>query len=75
MSGFAFPPELPESMKFEIECSHPKLKRPKFDAEKSRGKDADWVRRHYPRGYQHCPDCDADVILYASFEHYLAGDW
>jgi len=33
------------------------------------------VRRKYPRYDGICEDCGAQVIVYASFMHYIAGDW
>lgn len=46
-----------------------------FDAEKSRGLTANQVRNDYPRFHGKCPDCGETMIGYASFEHYIAGDW
>jgi hypothetical protein len=36
---------------------------------------AERVRELYPRFFGTCPDCGAQLIQYASFEHYIAGDW
>lgn len=55
-------------------CDHSKC-RPRFDADKTRGMDAHYVRENYPRFSGQCPDCFQNVIVYASFEHYIAGDW
>lgn len=33
------------------------------------------IRRLYPRFDGVCPDCGERWILYASIEHYVAGDW
>lgn len=33
------------------------------------------VRHKYPRFDGYCPDCGQHIIMYASFEHYIAGDW
>lgn len=33
------------------------------------------VREQYPRYSGRCDDCGTLVILYASPEHYVAGDW
>ena len=56
-------------------CEHLSLPLPEFDAEAAAGLSADAVQQRWPRGYQFCPDCQSHVILYASMEHYLAGDW
>ena len=56
-------------------CLHERLPLPAFDKEACKDKDADWVRKHYPRGYVECPDCKQKIIAYASFEHYIAGDY
>lgn len=57
------------------ECRHKNLPLVPFDAEACRGKPAGWVREHFPRLYQVCPDCRSGVICYASSEHYYAGDY
>ena len=36
---------------------------------------AEVVRRRWPRGDFRCGRCGAMTIVYASFEHYIAGDW
>lgn len=36
---------------------------------------AEVVRRRWPRLDWRCERCGARVILYASVEHLLAGDW
>lgn len=33
------------------------------------------VRQKYPRFDGTCPDCGTGLIKYASFEHYIMGDW
>ena len=35
---------------------------------------SDAVRARWPRGHYSCP-CGSHGIVYASFEHYTAGDW
>lgn len=45
-----------------------------FDEEAARGLGAYEVRKHWPRGTV-CPHCGATGIFYASWLHYMAGDW
>lgn len=33
------------------------------------------VRRRWPRFHGHCKNCGQMMILYASAEHFIAGDW
>lgn len=56
-------------------CSHPKLSPPMFNSDRCKGRDSKWVREHFPRKVETCPDCGSTVILYASEEHYIKGDW
>jgi len=58
----------------EPECAHP-LCIPSFDAEAARGLSDKEVRRRWPRFQGVCPNCNAQVIAYASFEHFTMGDW
>ena len=54
------------------ECDHGV----KFDYEASKGLTADKVRLLWPRLFGKCPlGCGFKGIGYASFEHYIAGDW
>lgn len=47
-----------------------------FDSVAARGLSAHEVRKHWPRLFGPCPKgCGFDGIGYASFEHYVAGDW
>lgn len=55
-------------------CTHPQCS-PAFDGNNVRGMTAIEVRVLYPRFSGVCPDCGQRVIVYASFEHYIAGDW
>jgi hypothetical protein len=55
-------------------CKHPNIP-VKYDSADCAGKDDGYVRRHYPRFNGNCPDCGIHMIGYASFEHYIAGDW
>jgi hypothetical protein len=57
-----------------MKCKHNNLP-VKYDAEDCKDKDDAYVREHYPRFYGPCPDCGEVMIGYASFEHYVAGDW
>jgi len=60
---------------FQEACEHPKTT-PPFDAEEARKlNDAGEVRKKFPRFFGQCPDCGAQVIGYASYEHYIMGDW
>lgn len=56
-------------------CKHPGMPILEFDAELARTLPSREVRRLFPRGNYHCPECKCSVIQYASFEHYIAGDW
>lgn len=56
-------------------CDHPAIPTPAFDEKLAFELSAAEVRRRWPRGDEHCPDCGAQVITYASKAHYLAGDW
>lgn len=46
-----------------------------FDEAEARKCGAREVRRRWPRGDGPCPECGQMTIRYASFLHYLAGDW
>lgn len=48
---------------------------PEFDEQAAQGLGAHEVRRRWPRFDGTCPDCGSHVAGYASFAHYLAGDW
>lgn len=56
-------------------CAHKNLPVVPFDAEAAKALDSYDVRKRWPRLDQECPDCKARVISYASFEHYIAGDY
>lgn len=58
-----------------FECKHPKCLPPQFDRNKAYSLTAEEVRKLYPRFCGQCPDCKCTLVLYASFEHYIAGDW
>jgi len=59
------------------ECMHPALPPVVFDEATARELQlpASEVRARWPRGYAPCPDCGLNVISYASYSHYLYGDW
>lgn len=47
-----------------------------FDSEAAHGLPSYEVRQRWPRGFGPCPKgCGFTGIAYASFEHYVAGDW
>ena len=57
-------------------CSHGVT----FDSVAARGLPAAEVQKRWPRGWftkeKPCPlGCDFNGIAYASYEHYIAGDW
>lgn len=57
-----------------IDCSHtPHV--PRFDANACRGHPSEWVRTNFPRFDSVCTLCKQRIVLYASLEHYLTGDW
>lgn len=56
------------------ECLHAKCT-PEFDLEMAKGMTSDEVRQRFPRFNGRCPECGSQMIIYASFEHYLSGDW
>jgi ribosomal protein S27E len=33
------------------------------------------IRQRFPRKFGKCPDCGWEGIVYASFEHFIAGDY
>lgn len=56
-------------------CPHENLPKVEFDPELAQGLDSYEVKKRWPRGYYTCSDCLQQVITYASFEHYIMGDW
>ena len=47
-----------------------------FDAEAAKGLSAREIQRRWPRGAGPCPlGCGLNGTFYASYEHYLSGDW
>jgi len=59
----------------EVECDHGVL----FDEEeykKTPNMTAEEIRKRWPRGYGLCPKgCGFNGIYYASYIHFIAGDW
>ena len=62
-------------MDFPVGCLHPGLAPPKFDPVAAANMDEYEVRKAFPRGHGFCGDCGSNVIMYASAEHYILGDW
>ena len=58
----------------DTECIHSKCQ-PKWDPNIAKGKSAMWIRQHMPRFSGTCPDCGQLVIIYASSEQYILGDY
>lgn len=56
------------------ECQHPKVT-PDFDEEAASSMSSNEVRRKWPRFSGKCPDCSFNGIIYASYFHYICGDW
>lgn len=55
-------------------CTHDAVA-PVVDHEQLSGMSAEEVRSKFPRFCGTCPQCGETVIAYASFEHFVAGDW
>ena len=55
-------------------CRHP-YSTPAFDEDAARSLDAYEVRRRWPRFDGVCPFCRERVIMYASYAHYILGDY
>lgn len=55
-------------------CEHGRC-RPQFDAGAARGLSDQEVRRRWPRFEGVCSECGERVIVYASAEHFVMGDW
>lgn len=55
-------------------CEHD-ANTPAFDDEAAKSLPAHEVRARWPRFRGQCSKCGAGLISYASYEHYLAGDW
>lgn len=46
-----------------------------FDEEAARGMNSHDVRKRWPRLMGRCEHCGYDGIYYASWAHFIAGDW
>jgi len=57
------------------ECPEPTAHFPAFDEEAAKGLSAEDVRRRWPRRFGPCSACGEGGIAYASFLHYVSGDW
>jgi hypothetical protein len=55
-------------------CKHPKVT-PEFSSTLAALSTVEQIRERWPRFDGICPDCSDHVIVYASYEHYVAGDW
>lgn len=55
------------------DCDHSKVV--SFDEEASKGLSSAEIRKRWPRFTGTCPDCGFSGIFYASFMHYVSGDW
>jgi len=58
----------------DAECAHDGA-RVDFDIDAARGLSPQAVRKQWPRFFGTCPDCGCSLIKYASYAHYIAGDW
>lgn len=56
------------------DCQHERCT-PAFDEIEAGCMGADEIHKKYPRFNGPCPDCGQKVIVYASFLHYIAGDY
>jgi hypothetical protein len=56
-------------------CTHPKCV-PHFNEDDAKAM-KNWreVRKAFPRFEGKCPDCGVQLIAYASYAHYVYGDW
>ena len=58
------------------DCDHVECVPPNgFDEERAKSMTVVDVRKHFPRFFGRCPDCGDEVPVYASYEHYAAGEW
>ncbi len=57
-----------------VECDHAAVM-PTVTDDELNGLSVDEVRERHPRFMGECPECGMALIAYASFRHYLAGDW
>lgn len=59
---------------YRVKCTHPSLV-PDFDEVAARGLSPGEVKKRWPRSFGACSGCDFNGIMYASYAHYIAGDW
>ena len=57
----------------KMTCQHDRAS-PTFDEDAARDLSAREVRKRWPR-WSYCPLCGTRITLYASYAHYIAGDW
>ena len=58
----------------EAACDH-SICTPTFDEEAANGLSKYEIRRRWPRFCGKCAKCGERVIAYASWAHYVMGDW
>ena len=63
-----------ETFARDVTCEH-QAHTPAFDAQACRYLSPEQVREQYPRYEGTCTACHARIILYASLEHFHAGEW
>jgi len=56
-------------------CGRTMLPRVPFDETAAAGLSSDEVRRRWPRIHWKCAACKNHGVAYASFVHYISGDW
>lgn len=72
MSDFGSTPQrLPVFSSNQLICAHGIT----FDAERARGMESHEVQSRWPRFDGTCKHCGYAGIYYASYEHYVYGDW
>ena len=60
----------------QSDCAAPcSVCEPQFDEQKAKGLSAREVRRLYPRFSGACKACGFVGVRYASWAHYVGGDW
>lgn len=58
-----------------MKCNHKSTPEPTFEIDLAAGLSVQEVRRYFPRPYVWCGGCGCHIIIYASKEHYVYGDW
>lgn len=69
--GLKSPPLIVEETKL---CAHASCV-VKFDPEAASTMTTVEVRKNFPRFFGLCPECEEQVIIYASRKHFVMGDW